>query len=145
MPKKGLLLALVLSLLSACDSSTPEQAAAPAPASQQAAPVQDLAALGQRYAGRLEGLELHTHGIALSQFLDVQLNLKATMALDADVEFMGPEEAAELLGVHRATLYRALRGQETSQAEARRRGASAEDALTEADALAAGDQEGMTA
>ena len=52
MPKKGLLLALVLSLLSACDSSTPEQAAAPAPASQQAAPVQDLAALGQRYAGR---------------------------------------------------------------------------------------------
>ena len=52
MPKKGLLLALVLSLLSACDSSTPEQAAAPAPASQQAAPVQDLAALGKRYAGR---------------------------------------------------------------------------------------------
>ena len=52
-------------------------------------------------------------------------------------------ETAELLGVHRATLYRALRGQETSQAEARRRGAFVEDALTEADALAAGDQEGM--
>ena len=52
MPKKGLLLALVLSLLSACDSSTPEQAATPAPASQQAAPEQDLAALGKRYAGR---------------------------------------------------------------------------------------------
>jgi len=45
-------------------------------------------------------------------------------------------EAAELLGVHRATLYRALRGQETSQAEACRRGA-----LTEDDALAATDQE----
>ena len=54
-------------------------------------------------------------------------------------------ETAELLGVHRATLYRALRGQETSQAEARRRGAFVEDALTEADALAAGDQEGMKA
>ena len=50
-------------------------------------------------------------------------------------------ETAELLGVHRATLYRALRGQETSQVEARRRGAFAEDALTEADALAAADQE----
>jgi len=47
--------------------------------------------------------------------------------------------------VHRATLYRALRGQETSRAEARRRGAFVEDALTEADALAAADQEGMKA
>ena len=53
----------------------------------------------ERYAGRVDGLEIHTHSLALSQFLDVQLNLKATMALDADVEFMGPEEAAELLGV----------------------------------------------
>ena len=53
MPKKGLLLAMVLSLLSACDSSTPEQAATPAAAVvQQAAPVQDVAALGKRYAGR---------------------------------------------------------------------------------------------
>ncbi|MBV6851796.1 recombinase family protein [Xanthomonas euvesicatoria] len=51
-------------------------------------------------------------------------------------------ETAGLLGVHRATLYRALRGQETSQTEARRRGAFAEDALTEGDALAAAGQEG---
>ncbi|ESL57033.1 hypothetical protein L458_05121 [Klebsiella pneumoniae BIDMC 22] len=50
-------------------------------------------------------------------------------------------ETAELLGVHRATLYRALRGQETSQADAIRRGAFIEDALTEGDALAAADQE----
>lgn len=50
-------------------------------------------------------------------------------------------ETAELLGVHRATLYRALRGQETSQARARRRGAFAEDALTEAAALAAAQDE----
>ncbi|WP_199773251.1 MULTISPECIES: hypothetical protein [Aeromonas] len=47
--------------------------------------------------------------------------------------------------MHRATLYRALRGLETSQAEARRHGAFVEDALTEADALAAADQEGMKA
>lgn len=55
--------------------------------------------VSERYAGRVDGLEIHTHSLALSQFLDVQLNLKATMALDADVEFMGQEEAAELLGV----------------------------------------------
>ena len=48
------------------------------------------------------------------------------------------KEAAALLGVHRSTLYRALeRSEEVSQAEARRRGAFAEDALTVADALAA--------
>lgn len=50
-------------------------------------------------------------------------------------------EVAELLGVHRATLYRALRGQETSQAAAPRRSAFIEDALIEADALAAAGQE----
>ena len=48
------------------------------------------------------------------------------------------KEAAALLGVHRSTLYRALeRSEEVSQAEARRRGAFTKDALTEADALAA--------
>lgn len=55
--------------------------------------------VGARYAGRLEALELNTHSIALSQFLDAQLGLKATMALAADVDFMGLEEIAELLGV----------------------------------------------
>jgi DNA helicase-2/ATP-dependent DNA helicase PcrA len=61
--------------------------------------LQAMDAAGERYAGRVDGLELHTHSLALSQFLDVQLSLKATMALDSDVEFMGPEEAAEVLGV----------------------------------------------
>ena len=52
------------------------------------------------------------------------------------------KEAAALLGVHRSTLYRALeRNEEVSRAEARRRGAFIEDALTEADALAAGPDE----
>lgn len=55
--------------------------------------------VGERYAGRLDSLELHTHSIAVSQFLEAQLTLKATMALDADVEFMDMEEAAEQLGV----------------------------------------------
>jgi DNA invertase Pin-like site-specific DNA recombinase len=52
------------------------------------------------------------------------------------------KEAAALLGVHRSTLYRALaRGEEVTKTEARRRGAFAEDALSEADALAAVDDE----
>lgn len=55
--------------------------------------------VGERYAGRVDGLDLRTHNIALSQFLDAQLTLKATMALDADVEFMGLDEIAELLNV----------------------------------------------
>jgi DNA helicase-2/ATP-dependent DNA helicase PcrA len=55
--------------------------------------------VGERYAGGLDGLEPQTHSIALAQFLDAQLQLKATMALATDVEFMGVEEAAELLGV----------------------------------------------
>jgi DNA helicase-2/ATP-dependent DNA helicase PcrA len=69
---------------------------------------------GERYAGSVDDLELHTHSLALSQFLEVQQHLKATMALDSDVEFMGHEEAAELLGVtlsdYLATLeYEAMR------------------------------------
>ena len=52
------------------------------------------------------------------------------------------KEAAALLGVHRSTLYRALeRSEEVSRVEAHRRGAFIEDALTEADALAAGPDE----
>ena len=55
--------------------------------------------VGERYAGRLDSLDLHTHSIAVSQFLEAQLTLKSTMALAADVEFMDVEEAAEQLGV----------------------------------------------
>ncbi|MDX1724950.1 MAG: alpha-2-macroglobulin [Pseudomonas sp.] len=56
MPNKGLLLALVLSLLSACDSSTPEPAkvkpTATVASSEPGKPVSDRAALAARYAGR---------------------------------------------------------------------------------------------
>ncbi|MBV2143737.1 recombinase family protein [Falsochrobactrum sp. TDYN1] len=50
-------------------------------------------------------------------------------------------ETAELLGVHRATLYRALRSQEMSQRAATKHGAFHEDTLTESAALAAAGQE----
>jgi uncharacterized protein YfaS (alpha-2-macroglobulin family) len=53
MAKKGLLLAVLFSLLSACDSSTPEPAAKPAaPVAMAVNPQRDLHALAQRYAGR---------------------------------------------------------------------------------------------
>ncbi|MGH8804713.1 MAG: hypothetical protein ACREXN_08210, partial [Polaromonas sp.] len=56
MQKKGLLLALVLSLLGACDSSTPEQPAATVapPSSEQVKPKPevDLPTLAKRYADR---------------------------------------------------------------------------------------------
>jgi DNA invertase Pin-like site-specific DNA recombinase len=59
-----------------------------------------------------------------------------------DQDNQSVKDAAELLGVHRTTLYRALaRAEEVSQVEAKRRGAFSEDALTEADALAAAEQE----
>ena len=49
------------------------------------------------------------------------------------------KEVAELFGVHRSTIYRALeRSEEVTAAEAKQRGAFLEDALTETDALAAG-------
>lgn len=55
---------------------------------------------GERYAGHVEGLELHTHSVALAQFLEVQQGLKASMALaDTDVEYLGHDEAAALLEV----------------------------------------------
>ncbi len=63
-----------------------------------------------------------------------------------DQEGRTVKEAAGLLGVHRSTLYRALeRSEEVTPTEARRRGAFREDALTEADAMAAADQEGAKA
>src|SRR5471032_1457267 len=55
--------------------------------------------VSERYGGRLDDLNLQTHSIALAQFLDVQLQLKATMALAADVEYLGIEEVAESMGV----------------------------------------------
>ncbi len=88
MPKKGLLLALVLSLLSACDSSTPEQAASKSPpaADQSAArPAADTEALAKRYAGRelrvIDVSEVQLEGAsALSVTFSVPLDPDQTFA-----------------------------------------------------------------
>lgn len=57
-----------------------------------------LQRVGQRYLGKVEYLDIRTHNIALSQAIDAQLALKATMQLDSvDVEYVGVEEAAEIL------------------------------------------------
>ncbi len=57
-----------------------------------------LRRVGERYLGKVEYLDIRTHNIALSQAIDAQLALKATMQLDSvDVEYVGVEEAAELL------------------------------------------------
>ena len=77
MPKNGLLLALVLSLLSACDSSSPEPTA---PHTQPAA-VQDVATLAQRYAGR----ELQVVDVSEVQ-LDGASTLSVTFGVPLDPE-----------------------------------------------------------
>lgn len=57
-----------------------------------------LRRVSQRYLGKVDYLDIRTHNIALSQAIDAQLALKATMRLDSvDVEYMGVEEAAEIL------------------------------------------------
>lgn len=86
MPNKGLLLALVLSLLSACDSST--ESAAPAAASQAPAaapaPAVDLPALATRHAGQplrlLDASEVQLQGAS-------SLSLSFSVPLDPEQPF----------------------------------------------------------
>ncbi|MYM39533.1 UvrD-helicase domain-containing protein [Duganella qianjiadongensis] len=61
--------------------------------------LQAMDRVGARYAGRLEQLDLQTHSVALAHFLEVQCQLKASMALEQDVEFMDLDEISTLLGV----------------------------------------------
>ncbi|SHH92176.1 ATP-dependent helicase [Pollutimonas bauzanensis] len=51
------------------------------------------------YAGATEFLDIRSHNVAISQFLECQLRLKATMALDENDGDTGLEESAERLGV----------------------------------------------
>jgi hypothetical protein len=91
MPKKGLLLALALSLLSACDSSTPEpaQVSVSAPvASGEAAPPLDKAALAERYAGR----ELTVVDVS-----EVQLEGASTLSVSFSVPLDPEQKLAERL------------------------------------------------
>lgn len=63
---------------------------------------QALAAIenvSQTYGQTIEYLDIRTHNIAISQFLDYQLRLKATMALEENDYDTGPQDAAERLGI----------------------------------------------
>lgn len=93
MPKNGLLLALVLSLLSACDSSTPGPAEVTAtqatPVSSEAAkPAVDRKALAERYAGR----ELTVVDVS-----EVQLEGASTLSVSFSVPLDPEQKLAERL------------------------------------------------
>lgn len=54
---------------------------------------------GAHYGDQYDFLDLQTHNLALSRFLDVQLELKATMALASEFDDRDHEEAAAALNV----------------------------------------------
>ena len=93
---KGLFLACALALLAACDSSTPEKtASAPEQAVQPAAtqpgtpkPAVDLAALGQRYAGR----ELSVVDVS-----EIQVDGASTLSVSFSVPLDPEQKFAEKL------------------------------------------------
>ncbi len=92
MPNKGLLLALVLSLLSACDSSAPEPAkvtaSAPPASTATLRPVADRTALAARYAGR----ELKVVDVS-----EVQLDGASTLSVSVSVPLQPEQNFAERL------------------------------------------------
>lgn len=58
-----------------------------------------LERVSERYADKVEFLDVRTHNLAISELLAYQLQLKATMALARDVDDLPLSEAADLLGV----------------------------------------------
>ncbi|NYT63190.1 ATP-dependent helicase [Alcaligenaceae bacterium] len=58
-----------------------------------------ITSVSQTYGETIEYLDIRTHNIAISQFLECQLRLKATMALDENDYDTGPQDAAERLGI----------------------------------------------
>lgn len=92
MPNKGLLLALALSLLTACDSSTEPSSAAPPAASVTApgkpAPARDLATLASRHAGQL---------LQLLDASEVQLQGASALSLTFSVPLDPEQKFAERL------------------------------------------------
>jgi DNA helicase-2/ATP-dependent DNA helicase PcrA len=58
-----------------------------------------IAAVYEHYHDKVECLQLHTHNVALTQFLDAQLALKARMELDPDFELEDLETVFDRLGV----------------------------------------------
>lgn len=55
--------------------------------------------VSEKFRHKFDGLDIATHNIAVSQFLDVQMTTKARMALDRDWEDAGREDVAEILGI----------------------------------------------
>ncbi|WP_370446388.1 3'-5' exonuclease [Glaciimonas sp. PCH181] len=55
--------------------------------------------VSENYSALVDFLEIRTHNIAISQFISCQCQLKATMALVADVQDMGLAEIAEQFDV----------------------------------------------
>lgn len=63
---------------------------------------QVLAALDRvsaKYQYRYSGLEIATHNLAVSQFLDLQMAVKARLAYPEDADLLGHEETAEVMGL----------------------------------------------
>lgn len=86
-----------------------------------------------------DGRQVATVGHVLSGTEAVRVKLASGEWRPARVaEGRAVPEVATVLNVHRATLYRTLeRSEEVSRAEAKRRGAFIEDAVSESDALEA--------
>jgi DNA helicase-2/ATP-dependent DNA helicase PcrA len=61
--------------------------------------LQAIERVSHRYSDHVEFLDIRTHAVAISQFLDALLFLKATMALHCDVEDLSLDEAAEQMQV----------------------------------------------
>lgn len=63
---------------------------------------QVLAALDRvsaKYQYRYSGLEIATHNLAVSQFLDLQMAVKARLAYPEDADLLGHTETAEVMGL----------------------------------------------
>lgn len=55
--------------------------------------------VSDNYTGKVDFLEIQTHNLAISQFIQAQLELKAKMALPNDVEYLEVDDISEMLGV----------------------------------------------
>lgn len=55
--------------------------------------------VSDNYTGKVDFLEIHTHNLAISQFIGAQLELKAKLALQGDFEYQEVEEIAEQLAL----------------------------------------------
>lgn len=55
--------------------------------------------VSDNYTGKVDFLEIHTHNLAVSQFIHAQLEMKAKMALQGDFEYQEVDEISERLGV----------------------------------------------